>query len=128
MNSAAAFDTTRLPPSRARSFGAGFTTVTVPGAELVRWYFVSVQQALNPPSLPASVDIGGERFQIDAEEGCVFLTHPQWSLVGAGRDFDAAHAALLAEARLIAEDLRDVPLAELSSEAQALRAFVLGLP
>lgn len=48
--------------------------------------------------------------------------------MGTGNDLDEAREALLAEARLMAEDLRELSPAELSTEASALRAFVMGLP
>lgn len=88
---------------------------------------VVVGVAENPPaaSRPMAILIHGERFGVEYEPGQVYIAHPQWSLVGAGRSLAQAIDDLFDEIRYTAEELGNDNDAILSPEAQRLRMFVL---
>ena len=52
-----------------------------------------------------TIKINNESFYINSDENIeyVYITHPQWSLVGAGKDVVEALNSLLKEARDLAE-------------------------
>lgn len=71
--------------------------------------------------------IFGERFVVERDGRDVLLTHPQWSLMGAGRTREEALLSLLEEAEDLATELAAADPSTLSSEAARLREFVLRL-
>jgi hypothetical protein len=74
-----------------------------------------------------TVEIGGECFDLEYENGRVVLTHPQWSLGGSGSTMSAARDAVLAEARELADAMKDDDPKSLSRQARRLQAFVLSV-
>lgn len=71
------------------------------------------------------LNVFGERFTVEFEEGSVFLVHPQWSLVGVGPNRSSALANLIEEALELAECMRDDSLEQLSDSAIEMRDFVM---
>lgn len=71
-----------------------------------------------------TITIEGEVFNIETVVGGgVYLTHPQWSLMGRGVDVEAAKASLLEEAQKLARLMADDDLEALSHQAVLMRAF-----
>lgn len=75
--------------------------------------------------LKPSLNIFGEEFFLEEADGQVFLTHPQWSLLGSGNNPPAAFASLITEARDLAKEMANDDPASLSNQARRLREFVL---
>lgn len=73
------------------------------------------------------IEILGEMFSVHEEDGYFFVTHPQWSLMGAGRTVEEAQAGMLAEGRELAEEMANDDESSLSRQAVLLRTFVLGI-
>jgi hypothetical protein len=73
--------------------------------------------------LPDTVTVFGERFSVELVGNDVFLTHPQWSLLGVGPSIGAAKMNLLDEARDVAEAMDDDDDNTLSPEARKLKLF-----
>ena len=76
-------------------------------------------------TVKAWVYVNGEGFAVDKSDGQVFLVHPQWSLVGAGRTIAQARTNLLTEASELADEMRQLDQSSLSPQARRLREFVL---
>jgi len=77
-----------------------------------------------PLSRP-SISVFGEVFEVELSEGVVWLTHPRWSLVGAGPSLVAAQVDLFEEAQGLADVMLDMPPTSLSAEALAFRDYLL---
>jgi hypothetical protein len=79
----------------------------------------AVANAIGPISLL------GEQFFADEEGGRIYITHPQWSLVGMGRTVPDAIIDLLTEARELALAMKDDDERTLSPQALRFREYVL---
>ena len=73
------------------------------------------------------VEVHGERFAVEIDEGAVYLTHPRWSLVGSGTDLVSARQDLLDEARQLAGVMQHDDVRTLTPDAVRMREFVLRL-
>lgn len=76
---------------------------------------------------PDTVDIFGEVFTIAQDGDDVYLIHPRWSLIGAGRSVADACDNVIVEAQELADAMRSGDPGTLSTGAQQLRDFVLRL-
>jgi len=76
-------------------------------------------------NIPAALIIQGETFPVEVHDRRFFVTHPQWSLMGAGDSLPEAHNQLLIAARDLANAMADDDDAMLSAEAKRLRAFAM---
>lgn len=74
-----------------------------------------------------AVNVHGELFTVEHENGTVYLTHPQWSLVGMGPSVDAAQQDLVSEARELAQSMRRHPRRPLSAQARRMFQYVSGI-
>lgn len=70
------------------------------------------------------MDIFGEKFSVEEEEGWVYIVHPRWSLVGSGATLPDAIVALYAEAAELAEVMPTFDQETMSPEAKLLQEFV----
>lgn len=83
--------------------------------------FVSpAQYAVSP-----TVEVGGEAFAVEVDEGTIYLSHPRWSLLGEGASLIEAEANLMEEARALLPVFLAKPITALSEDARALRDFLL---
>ena len=80
-----------------------------------------------PHPVTPVMTLSGERFLVNVAGGQVFLSHPQWSLIGTGDTMAAARENLLEEARQLAAVMIADDPATLSDEANRLRTYVLGV-
>lgn len=76
-------------------------------------------------ALPAFIQVDDQTFAVEEEDGQVFLTHSQWSLVGMGTSLVAARQNLRDEARELADRMRSKKRGALTREAWAMRDFAL---
>ena len=83
------------------------------------WGFTAVTDS------PDTVDVYNEPFSIVEDGDEIFLTHPQWSLLGSGKTLSEAYADLISSARDMAHSLRNDDDASLSAQARLLKKFVL---
>jgi hypothetical protein len=72
----------------------------------------------------ASIDLFGERFNVEHDGKTVIVKHPQWSLVGIGRNQGEATAALLTEAQEVAPFYVLEPDKSLSPDGIELKRFL----
>ena len=78
-------------------------------------------------NVPRQHEVAGELFEVQSEEGMIFLTHESWSLVGMGKTLAEAEADLIEEARLAQSVYVDVSPSRLTAEALDLREFILDI-
>lgn len=71
--------------------------------------------------------INGETFNVEKEDGLIYLSHKQWSLTGVGETIIAAQKDLLNDASLIADTYLKLSDTQLSAEAQKLKQFLAKL-
>lgn len=83
-------------------------------------FLVVVQQPVRP-----EIRIAGEGFFVETDGPTVYLRHPRWSLLGAGRSLFEAERDLRSEAAELAQVMSDMPLRELDYDALQLFHFVL---
>ena len=74
---------------------------------------------------PPLMDLLGESFEVESDDGVVVIQHPRWSLIGSGTTVLEAEADLLSCAREVAPLYVGVPLDSLSIEALEFRDFLI---
>jgi hypothetical protein len=62
----------------------------------------------------SQIEIYGELFNVETEDGHVYVTHPRWSLVGMGKTLFGAEMSLIAEAKIIYHSFCDAPPKQVS--------------
>ncbi len=72
----------------------------------------------------AVVEIAGEVFRVEVDQGTVYLHHPRWSLMGAGDDMARAQADLMGEATDLLAAMSDMPASSMDDEARRLRDYL----
>lgn len=72
-------------------------------------------------------EIKGVLFNVEHVHGMVYLVHPKWSLVGAGKDIDSARENLIATAHCVQSIYCECPESELTKEGLKLREFIAKL-
>jgi len=71
--------------------------------------------------------VAGEFFNIEHLDNQVFLTHPSWSLTGAGSNLLGAEEDLKERARMVADIYLSASPSEMTEQAQRLREFILNV-
>lgn len=69
-----------------------------------------------------SVRIRGERFDVEVEEGSVYVSHPRWSIVGHGATLAEAVRDVLTELPALRSHFEDP--SELTVDAMELRDYL----
>jgi hypothetical protein len=71
----------------------------------------------------AQYRIAGEMFYVEIKSRRIFIRHPKWSLMGAGKDLEAAELALLDEAGIVVRVYDQIPARDLDEEAEKMLNF-----
>lgn len=100
-----------------------YATATSSANVFIGW----LNSAPQPAPRPNKALILGEQFGIEYTADEVCIVHPQWSLIGSGRNLREAVQSLLLEAIDLAEAMAGDARAVLSPEAKRLRSFVLSV-
>jgi hypothetical protein len=71
----------------------------------------------------AQYRIAGEMFYVEVKSRRIYIRHPRWSLMGAGKDLKAAELALLDEAGMVVRVYEQIPARDLDGEAEKMLNF-----
>ena len=124
---------TSVPPYQVRHAAtAPFLGILVTNtvASNASWAIVTTKSAAKAAvakpvmvSPTPTISIFGEAFSLEKDDGTIYLSHGQWSLVGSGKTLVAAYNDLLSEMRDLARAMADDAPQILSSQAQRMRNF-----
>lgn len=127
------------PPSVAtpsiRGMVVGKEKLPEPHVAFVAWNVAELKASLSdqerlateeavPIEAHASLEIAGERFYLELEDGLVYLQHPTWSLLGYGETLEEAVSSLYTDARELAEVFLEFEISTLSYDAFRMRDFL----
>jgi hypothetical protein len=73
----------------------------------------------------AQYRIAGEMFYVEVRQRKYFMTHPAWSLMGAGKDLEAAEKDLFKNAGIVTRVYGRMDPRTMDDEAQKMYAFAL---
>jgi hypothetical protein len=72
-----------------------------------------------------SLDIFGEQFIIEEEDGCFYITHPKWSLVGYGETLIDAENDLISDAIDLNSHIMTIPYGSFDEDGKNLYDFLI---
>ncbi len=74
-------------------------------------------------SYVAQYRIAGEMFYVEVKSRRTYIRHPRWSLMGAGKDLQAAERALFDEAAMVVRVYQQISARDLDEEAEKMLNF-----